>query len=304
MRFALPVPYRLVLSIGMVGMRNYRSAFVLPPKEITDLRYVQGFTRKGSLYTVPLGIARPLGSRLHVGMTVDFVLGTVDESWTSAGDSLLSLNSRRRDGYGGTTVTLGAVGRPLRGVRLGLAWTPGVDLDRTTTTTVEDARLNTGVTPLRTSVAKSQTQFPTTWRAGAAVEIGRSLLASADLLYRDWAEYDGRLYGAESVHEETRYGGGLEFNPHRPTWWGRLAYRAGMSWSQWPQDLGGSALEQTTGSFGLGFDLKDGYGRLDAGVEYARIGSLDRNGYEESRWTFLVSISGQENWRRRSPRAP
>jgi len=302
-RFALPIAKKVVLSVGFLGLRNYRSSFVLPTQESGGFSYLRAFERKGSLYTIPVGVSGRLGKRLHVGATLDFLLGTVDEAWSTAGDSLVSLRTRRRDGFGGATVTLGAVGSPLPGLRLGATWTPSVVLDRKTTTTIEDTRLNTGVAPVRTSVENGETRFPATYRAGAALDLGRPLTLTGDLSYRDWGTYDGRLYGAESVGVESRYGGGIEFRPRPNAWYGGLTYRAGASWSQWPQQVGGAALEQTAIDFGAGFDLKDGFGSLDFTVEYARIGSLASNGFEENRWTFLVSLSGQEMWRRRSPRA-
>jgi hypothetical protein len=76
-------------------------------------------------------------------------------------------------------------------------------------------------------------------------------------------------------------------------------YRLGVSRSTWPQLLGGDRLEETVVHFGSGFDLHDRLGRCDVAVEYARIGSLDRNGYEESRWGIVVSLTGQEMWRRK-----
>lgn len=303
-RFALPVAKKAVLSVGFLTQRNYRSDFILPTQVSGGFAYVRSFQRKGSLYTIPVGVSGAIGRRLHVGATLDFVLGTVDESWATAGDSLVSLRTRRRDGFGGTTVTLGAVGSPFKSLRIGATWTPSVELDRSTTTTVEDTRLNSGAPPIRTSSEEGKTRIPATYRAGAAFDLGRRMTVAGDLSYRDWGQYEGRLYGAESVGVEARYGGGLEWRPRPGSFFGGLVYRVGGSRAQWPQDLGGEALQQTTINFGTGFDLQDGFGGLDFAVEYARIGALDRNGYEETRWAFMVSLSGQEIWRRRSPRAP
>lgn len=301
-RVALPVPGRVVLSLGFVGLRNFRSEFALPERGLVGLAYDRSFERSGSFFVVPLGVARAFGSHVQLGLTLDSFLGTVDESWTTGGDSLLSLRTRRRDSYRATTVTAGVLVTPVRGVHLGLAATPAFDADRSSRTTIEDARLVTSSTGLRDATVKSEAHVPATLRFGAAVDVGKMWRLGADALRRDWADYEGRLYGAEAVGLETRVGGGVEFRPGRTPWWGRLSYRAGLSRTTWPQRVAGDRLRETTMHGGFGFDLRGGYGRLDAGFEYGRLGSLERNGREEKCWRFLLGLSGQEIWRRKSPR--
>jgi hypothetical protein len=237
-----------------------------------------------------------------VGATFDFVFGTVDESWTTRGDSLLALKTRRRDTFSGRTLTLGALLRPWTPLRFGFSVTPGMELDRSARTTIEDARLAGGTTALRDTTVLSDVQFPATWRAGVSADIGRHWTLAFDALRRDWQDYDGRLYGAERLGLESRLGAGFEFRPLRPDWWGRIAYRAGVSRTTWPQRMRGEAIRETALHIGTGLDLKGGFGRLDLGFEYGRTGDLERNGQEESSWRFLLGLSGQETWRRRSPR--
>ena len=301
-RIALPIPGRLVLSAGFVGQRNFSGQFTLPEAGAGGLGYTQDFDRSGTLYTMPVGIARAFGSRVKVGATFDFVFGTVDEAWTTTGDSLLALKTRRRDTFSGRTVTLGTLLQPWAPLRLGLSVTPGMDLDRSARTTIEDARLVGGTTALRDTTVLSEVQFPVSWRAGASADLGTHWTLVADALRRDWSDYDGRLYGAESLGLESRVGAGVEFRPQRPDWWGRIAYRAGVSRTTWPQRVGGNRVRETAVHIGTGLDLKGGFGRLDLGFEYGRTGDLDRNGQQESSWRFLLGLSGQETWRRRSPR--
>jgi len=300
-RVALPLPGDVVLSAGFLGLRNFRSEFALAERRVAGLPYVQTFTRTGTLYTMPVGLARQIGPYVSVGATLDFVLGTVDEAWTTGGDSLLALRTRRRDTFSGRNVTVGAVVRPWRGLRVGVTASPSVDIDRSARTTIEDARI-TATTALRDTTVLSSVQFPATWRAGVALDLGPHWTLAADALRRSWEDYDGRLYGAQAVGLESRVGGGVEFRPQRRTWWGGLAYRAGVSRTTWPQRVGGAALREMAVHMGTGLDLKGGFGRLDIGFEYGRTGSLETNGGRESSWRFLLGLSGQETWRRRSPR--
>lgn len=299
-RAALPLPGRLVFSIGFVGLRNYRSEFVLPRQSVGPYTYHDNFDRSGSLYQVPLGLSRSITSRVHVGATVDFILGTVDEAWTVNSDSLLALRTRRRDGMNGTSVTLGALVDPLEWLRLGVAWSPSATLDVETRTTIEDGRI--AGTPLRDDRTLSSARYPATFRGGASAQWGKKLVLTGDYLYRDWKDWDGRLYGAEAATAESRVGGGLEIYPHRSPRWRRFGYRVGVSHETWPYKLGGADITQTTVHFGSGFELRGGAGRLDVAIERSWIGDLAINGYEESRWAFVFSVSGQETWRRKSPR--
>jgi hypothetical protein len=288
--------------VGFVGLRNFRSEFALPERSLVGLAYGRTFERSGSLFVIPLGVARAFGPRFRAGLTIDSFLGTVDESWTTGGDSLLLLRTRRRDSYSATTLTAGVLATPVRGVEIGFAATPAFDADRSSRTTIEDARIVTSSTGLRDATVKGEAHVPATLRLGAAVLLGKKWRLGADALRRDWADYGGRLYGAEAVGLESRVGGGVEFHPGARPWWGRLSYRAGLSRTTWPQRVAGPRLRETTLHGGLGFDLRGGFGRLDAAFEYARVGSQAANGREESCWRVLLGISGQEIWRRKSPR--
>ncbi len=302
-RFALPIPGHFVISAGFVGLRNLRSDFQLSDRVLDGLTYHQRFDRNGTLYTMPLGIAHNLGPRVHLGLTVDFLLGTVDESWTVVGDSLIALRTRRRDTFSGQNVTLGALVEPLDWLHVGATVSPEANADRSARTTSEDSRITNGANAVRETAVLSKVRFPATWRLGVTADAGRHLLVSADAMRRDWAAYDGRLYEAESVGLESRLGGGLEYRPLSRPWWGRLAYRAGVSRTTWPQRVGGNPLRETTLHLGTGFDLKNSLGRLDLGFEYGSLGSFGQNGREERTLRFMLGFSGQEIWSRRSPRS-
>jgi hypothetical protein len=303
-RFALPLPGPLVFSVGYVGLRNFRGSFVLPRDQIGGISYVQSFDRSGTLYAVPLGLAGSVGSWLQLGATLDLMFGTSDEAWTTQGDSIVALRTRRRDTFSGTSGTFGVQVRPWSALRIGLTASPSIGLERSTQETVENARPGSSGVPVRDTASLVTVHSPSTLRAGASFDIGQHWMVVADGMRREWSDYDGRLYGAEGVGLESRVGGGVEYRPARPvTWWGRMSYRAGASRTTWPQRLGGNRLRQTAVHVGAGFDLRGGHGRLDLGFEYGRTGSLETNGYRESSWRILLGLSGQETWRRRSPRA-
>ncbi len=296
-RVALPLFGKVVAHVGFLGMRNFRADFQLPASEIDGLAYTQSFDRDGTLYQIPFGVSGSLGPRLHVGASLDFVLGTVDERWVTEGDSIVALASRRRDEMTGRTVTLGFVARPTPRLQLGASWSPRFEIDRNRRTTLEDARANSTAAPLRDSSTNDTFTYPQVVRVGAGVELGSAWLLATDYMWREWEAYGGDAYEAEAVGNETRVGGGVNWNPQP-----RVHYRAGLSRTTWPQFVGGERLHETALHLGLGIDIRGEGGRFDVALEHGWIGSLDSNGRQERTWRVIVSLAGQEVWRRKSPR--
>jgi hypothetical protein len=139
--------------------------------------------------------------------------------------------------------------------------------------------------------------FPQAVRLGLSARPLQRWMLTSDFLWRDWqGGYTGRLFEAEGILDEWRYGIGLEW---RGT--GRIDLRGGFSQQRWAQIVGGNALEQTTLHLGTGFGISDEKSRMDLALEYSWIGSIDSNLFEERTFRVIVSISGQEKWERRRP---
>jgi len=297
-RVALPLFGKFVAHAGFAGMRNFRADFQLAAREIDGLGYRQRFARDGTLYQIPVGVSGAFGSRLSAGVTWDFVLGTVDERWVTEGDSIVSLSTRRRDEMTGRTATLGVLARPFERLHVGISWSPQFQIDRNRRLTLEDARANTTAAPLRESNSRSKFDYPQVVRVGAAATLSPEWTVATDYMWREWEAYGGDLYEAEAVGNESRFGAGVEWSA-RP----RLHTRIGLSRWTWPQVVGGERLHETALHFGFGIDVKGDGGRFDVALEHAWIGSLDRNERQERTWRVVVSLAGQEVWRRKSPRA-
>jgi hypothetical protein len=296
-RGALPLFGKVVANVGLVALRNFRSDFTLGEKQIEGFGYVQRFERDGDVYTIPMGLSGNITSRVRLGATFDFLLGTLEESWVTEGDSIVALRSRRQDEMRGRTFTLGWMVIPVPGLRVGGSWNPEFNVERTRTETLEDARTTTSPPPLRKKTSEEDIQFPQALRLGVSADLGARFLVAGDYLWRQWEQYDGSLYEAEAVGNESRLGGGVEWVPGKR----KYSYRLGGSHTTWPQSVGGDRLQESAVHFGMGVVFSAG-GRLDLSLEHAWIGSLDTNGMKERAWRLGVSLSGQEVWKRRSPR--
>ena len=297
-RFAVPLFGKVVVATGFSSLRNVHGGFELESRSVDGLGYTQRFERDGSLWTLPVAVAASLGSHLRLGVGVDFLLGTIDEQWVTAGDSLLTLATRRRDEVHGTSVHVGIMAVPWRWLRLGVSWAPEFTANRERRTTLEDATPGSTADPIRDTLEEADMRFPQVLRGGATVRFNRKWLVAGDALWRDWSQYTGSLYEADRLDAETRLGGGIEYRV------GPWSYcRAGVSRWTWGYDVGGDAVRETALHFGAGVPLAPGRGGVHLALEHAWIGSLEANGHEERTWRVVVSVSGQETWLRKSPRS-
>ena len=295
-KIALPMFNKFVISAGFNGFRNFKGRIDLPPQDIDGLSYTQSFVRDGTIYSFPLAVSAKVTDWLFVGGSADFVLGTVDEKWETRGDSLVSLGTRRRDEMNARTFTLGMLVKPAPWLTVGGSWTPNFVGNGSTRWTLEDVRITQNTIPIRDTSVQGNVQFPSALRAGFTFNPTRKLMLTSDALWRNWDSYDGRLFEAEGVLNEWRIGAGLEWQRD-----GRVDLRTGFSQQRLAQIIGGNELKETTLHLGAGFDISDEKSRFDLGLEYAWIGSLDRNLFEERTFRIIVSISGQEKWERRRP---
>ena len=298
LRAALPLFGKVVLATGYASLRNFRGDFALPPRSIDGLEYVQSFEREGSLYTIPVALAATLGSRVRVGASVDFLLGTIDEQWITRGGALIPIASGRTDEFHGTSTNFGVVVLPWPWLRVAGSWAPEFSADRERRMTIQDGSQGSTADPFRVETTKTTVQFPQVVRAGATVVLRRKLLLAGDALWREWPAYEGSLYEAQGVGDEVRIGAGLEYK--RGLW---STVRAGVSRWTWGAEVGGNPVRETAVHFGLGVPLAPGKGGVHLAVEHAWVGSLAENGHEERVWRVVVSVSGQETWLRKAPRA-
>ena len=165
---------------------------------------------------------------------MDFVLGTVDESWETRSDSLVSLATRRRSELNARTLTLGALLQPWSWVSLGASWNPQFYGDGSYPSGPwEDVRITTATEPIRDASRQGNVLFPQSWKVGASLKLHRKLLLTSDALWREWTVYDGSLFEAESIGNEWRIGAGMELQRD-----GRVDIRWGFSHQKWPQIVG------------------------------------------------------------------
>ncbi len=255
------------------------------------------FTREGTQFAVPLGVAWRLRPGLSVGAALNLESGLIRERvndyFVVDSDDLGGFRSARmvrEDRLAGTSATLALRAEPLPGVALGATWTSAWDAD----VTRETETLNVVGT-----VDSSYTlSLPATFGAGAAVRVSPRWRVGADYEWRGLGDLRGRpdweahaadewfvSFGCERERATVRRGG-----------LANLPLRLGVATGRWGYRVGGEDVREWRVAAGTGFAFRDGGGRLDVALSYGRVGDRQRNGYEDEVWRLAVSVTGLEKW--------
>lgn len=244
------------------------------------------FISKGGVSQVRLGVARRLGPRAAVGISVARYTGSltrrVDRVFGEGVDTL-SVQPFQTGGfwsYSGASVTTGG------SVFLGnvahlagsLTWSSALDADAS-----ED-----------TDGASGSYDVPVQLRLGATAVLAPGLSLTAGLRRADWSGVDDDLRAGASAGATSSYGFGVELS--RATVLGRSApIRLGYRKSDLPFGLEGGRPTETVWAGGLGLNLSQVGDLVRAGVDVAvERGERKESSITERFWrsTLTVRVAG------------
>ncbi|PKN75884.1 MAG: hypothetical protein CVU49_00505 [Candidatus Cloacimonetes bacterium HGW-Cloacimonetes-2] len=182
--------------------------------------------------------------------------------------------------YKNPTATFGII-RSFKKLSLGINYTLPVTLrgDQTRTSIHETETSENASFELPSQLCASLTALPL-----------RHIKLSTDLNYEDWSKA-GANYG-----EAYKLGLGIAYEPVQEEFdagWGRLPYRAGISYRKLPfKDSDGNEINELGLSAGLTIPLKNNGNRFDLGFQYTKRGSLGTNGLEDQAFMMLFGFTG------------
>jgi len=137
--------------------------------------------------------------------------------------------------------------------------------------------------------AELDTEVPSAADVGASWQLTRDFIFALAAGWENWGTTADDLPQVEAV-DSWRFGGGVELralsNPSTS-----LFVRLGGSLERLPFELEGDAPWARAASFGLGLNLREGRGRLDATVEIGSRADRDSNGIEESFTRYLFGLA-------------
>jgi hypothetical protein len=286
--FAFPLFHRRVsASVGYRGRYDPDGDFEVPGETPTGDNYSDIYQRSGGTWAVPFSIAADFGRRAKLGGYFSLERGTLENRWTIDFDGTNTADSFSDQLYTlrGTGFGAGAVVRPLGNVSLGVAFEGEIDYDTEVAETFTNSSADTSYS--------DKTVQPERWIVSASWRVARGFSLHAGGSVSDFTKFEGLDFPPERLAEERVAALGLEYRFKGS----RIPIRASARYEQLPYTLpDGQEITKVAFALGSGLMFKSGRGKIDAALQFGKVGSVDTNTYEDRQIRFYLSITGSENW--------
>lgn len=286
--FAFPLFKRtLTASLGYRGHYDPDFDYSLPGTTTSGEEYEDIFERTGGTWGVPISIAADLGRYAKIGGTVSLERGTIETRWmtdftgtNTADASSTQIREVSTTGFGG-----GVVVRPIANVGIGLAFESELDYD----VDVDESFTNTAAD----TTYEESMKLPARWIASAAWRAARGLTFYGGASFSDFTQFEGLDFPTDRLTEELVAALGVEYRFRGS----RFPIRLSGRYEKLPYTLpDGEEITRVSFALGSGLLFRTGRGKLDAALQFGKIGSVDTNTYEDRQIRFYVSITGSEQW--------
>ncbi len=293
--FGVPLRKGLVLGFGyrteFAGKGDFSFAY---PIESSATAY-EVYRHRSGLFNVPLTLAwRPV-SWARVAGAYHVERGSIEDSYgvEYKKDYYSSVESKRVRSFSGSSWSGSALLNVHPRLSLGLGWKSGVAYEGDETFAYSRAEFD--------SIAAWRFELPSSWEAGAAFGITERYWLSAHFWTRSAPETRGYEQLAGSIGDESLVAFGVEKRPGREgSFFTRIPLRLGFYENRWHLEYpAGNPVKSRFVTFGSGFDLPGGPGKMDLSFEIGQIGSIGANGVDERVFRMAVGLSASETWSRR-----
>ena len=133
---------------------------------------------------------------------------------------------------------------------------------------------------------------------GLTYREGKKWLLVADYSLQNWADYT--LFDeSDNLSNSMRMSGGMEYTPEYnsvTTYYKRMQYRLGASYSNTPLQFDGNQLTEKSISFGFGIPVKKSRTQYDVSVILGQRGTTENNLIKEQFVKFGLSVSYDGIW--------
>ena len=286
--FAFPLFKRtLTASVGYRGHYDPDFDYSVPGTTTSGEPYNDVFERTGGTWGVPITIAADLGRYAKIGGSISLERGTIENRWLTdfTGENTVDATSTQIRQVSATGFGGGIVVRPLAGVGLGLAFESELDYDVETSESFTNNAADT-------TYDESMVQ-PARWIVSAAWRAARGITVYGGASYSDFTKFEGLSFPTDRLTEEMVAALGVEYRIRGS----RFPIRLSGRYEKLPYTLpDGEEITRVSFALGSGLLFRTGRGKLDAAVQFGKIGSVDTNTYEDRQVRFYVSITGSESW--------
>ena len=133
---------------------------------------------------------------------------------------------------------------------------------------------------------------------GLTYREGEKWLLVADYSLQNWADYT--LFDeSDNLSNSMRMSGGMEYTPEYnsvTTYYKRMQYRLGASYSNTPLQFDGNQLTEKSISFGFGIPVKKSRTKYDLSITLGERGTTEHNLLKEQYIKFGLSVSYDGVW--------
>lgn len=286
--FAFPLFKRtLTASVGYRGRYDPDYDFSIPGVTSTGDAYSDVYERSGGTWAVPISVAADLGRYAKVGGTFSLERGTIENRWLVdfEGAGTADASSEQINEVNGNSFGAGAIVRPIAGVSLGVTYESKIDYD----VDVQENFTNSSADTVYTSTMSQ----PERWTVSASWRVARGFTVYGGASMSDFTKFEGLDFPTERLAKEQVASLGLEYRFKGA----RFPIRASARFEKLPYTLpDGQEISRVAFALGSGLLFRTGRGKLDATLQFGKVGSVDTNTYEDRQVRFYISITGSENW--------
>jgi hypothetical protein len=262
----------------------------------------QTVTGSGGLSQLFLGSSFRPAEDLALGFRYEYHHGTIAQRLAvDFDDGSFSDNELRTSQfYRGSGLTLGMtydglhslISSPsLKPFSIGFTFSTPVGLS-----VKEERILLTQTTSDTALVTRGSARLPAAWSAGVSYN-GERLVVAADLGVEHWSSANFFRPSFVEIRNNVKIGLGVELPARRDpvTYWDRVAYRAGFSYTASYLSVNGQPVNGWTASGGIGLPIGPD-ARLNLGLQFGSRGSTENGLIEDSFFRLSLSFDAGEAW--------
>ncbi|MDZ7859587.1 MAG: hypothetical protein U5O15_02765 [Candidatus Krumholzibacteriota bacterium] len=298
---AAPVTEGLVLSAGYRTRFAGRADFTFPGELIgsessSASEPSEEYELDSSLYSVPFGLSWRINEWVSIGGELQIERGSITDGVTIAfedSDYGTSYSERKRT-FSGASWSLSFLAKLHSRFYIAGVFDGGVGYS-----------VNEYITHTRSEFNSSDSwnfDLPPAYSAGIAVGLSERWWITSAFWLRAAPDASGFSAFEGALGTEKLYSVGLERRADKEgdDWFSRMPLRAGFYENTWHIEIpGGEPVKSRFFTLGSGFEIPGGDGNLDWAFEFGRVGSLERNGIDETVFRLSVSLGISEAWEKR-----
>ena len=294
------------ISLGLLPFSNvgYQFGTTMDDEVNADNANTVTYQGEGGLHRIYLGAGFKIFKNLSVGANISYLWGQISRTTSEsfASNSAILPFSRAVDvDIKSYLIDLGVQYThqfsKKHQATVGVVFTPGHDLNNTTTITTQTGNSSLGYT-INTRDTVATFGIPTTLGFGVAYQYDGRLTVSADLLLQQWSNRS-YMSNEEAYCNRTKIALGAEYfpNPMGRSYLSHVKYRIGAFYSN-PyyrvQGVRGADEYGFTAGFGLPIPRTRSYVNLSA--QFVRTEGKQANFLNENSFRLCVGVTFNERW--------